>query len=312
MPGLSSVASHPAMPVNLPLQHLPLQADKASEAAKPKVSEWRIGLKIVQDVAMASLKEFAIALTFAAITCTFVATPAGASLLIITALAVVALNTIIRAQGGVFTYLVHRIQDKKSLGYKFCSASLTVCNYLAPISFSVLDSTTRDVVIHEGGHALAASALYKNANPQITVMPLQGGVTSFWINGLTKVGKFFGEKGSRLIVAGAGPAAAVLADSIQIGVAHVIKKTHPTMSRYLKVTAIFSLFGHVMYALSALSTKQQMPGHDFVALWMGGIHPVASIVAMVALPLIVKLGLCAYDHIRAKQKEKTAVVAAAA
>lgn len=183
---------------------------------------------------------------------------------------------------------------------------------MAPTCFSVLDSTTRDVVIHEGGHALAASALYKNANPKITVMPLQGGVTTFWINGLTKVGKFFGEKGSRLIVAGAGPAAAVLADTIHIGVAHVIRKTHPTLSSYLKITAIISLIGHVMYALSALSIKQQMPGHDFVALWMGGIHPVASIVAMVALPLIVKLGLCAYDHIRAKQKENRAAAAAAA
>lgn len=94
MPSLSSVALRPTMPV-----HVSQHADKVPEAANTKPSEWKIALKIVQKVAMASLKEFAIALAFAAVTCTFVATPAGASVLIITALAVVALNTLIRAQG---------------------------------------------------------------------------------------------------------------------------------------------------------------------------------------------------------------------
>ncbi|MCE5315854.1 MAG: hypothetical protein LLG04_00645 [Parachlamydia sp.] len=286
MPRVSAPAQEPIKPVDV-------------KAAQP-VQKPKIGLKIIQNVALASLKEFAIAMTFAAITSTFVVTPAGASVLIITALAVVAFNTLARSLGGGCDYALHHIANKNSLNYRVCKATQTICNYLAPISFSILDSTTRDVVIHEAGHAAAASLLYQNAKPQITVNPLQGGMTSYWVNGLTKTGRFFGEKGSRLIVAGAGPAAAVLADTIQIGVAHVVNKSHPTLSRYLKITAIFSLIGHTFYAFSAF-TATKIVGHDFAVLWAGGINPIVSIIAMVGLPIIVKLGLCAYDHIRAKR-----------
>lgn len=298
MPRVSSPIPDTIRPVELP-------AKPAQKAQKPNM-----GWKIIQNVAMSSLKEFAIAMTFAMITCTFVATPAGASVLVITALAVVAFNTLARTIGGGCTYALHRMDNENSFPSRFCKVTQTVCNYLAPMSFSILDSTTRDVVIHEAGHAAAAAMLYKDAKPQITVMPLQGGVTSFWINGLTKMGRFFGEKGSRLIVAGAGPAAAVLADTIQIGVAHVVSKKHPTLSRYLKITAIFSLIGHTFYAMSAF-TATKIVGHDFAVLWAGGIHPVVSIVAMVGLPIIVKLGLCAYDHIKAKRAAKAAAAPAA-
>lgn len=296
MPSISRPLPEAVRPVEISFKPAPA-------AQKPKR-----GWKIVQNVAMSSLKEFAIAMAFAAITCTFVATPAGASVLVITALAVVAFNTLARTLGGGCTYALHHIDNKNSFRYRFCKSTETVCNYLAPISFSILDSTTRDVVIHEAGHAAAASLLYKGAKPQITVMPLQGGMTSYWVNGLTKIGRFFGEKGSRLIVAGAGPAAAVLADTIQIGVAHVVKKSHPTLSRYLKITAIFSLIGHTLYAFSAF-TATKIVGHDFAVLWAGGIHPMVSIVTMVGLPIIVKLGLCAYDHIRAKRAAKAAAAA---
>lgn len=298
MPQISRPVPEIIKPVEMP-------GRPAQTAPKPK-----IGWKIVQNVAMSSLKEFAIAMAFAAITCTFVATPAGASVLVITALAVVAFNTLVRTVGGGCTYALHRMDNKNAFKHKFCKGTQTVCNYLAPISFTVLDSTTRDVVIHEAGHAAAAALLYKGAKPQITIMPHQGGMTSFWVNGLTKIGRIFGEKGSRLLIAGAGPAAALLADSIQIGVAHVVRKSHPTLSRYLKITAIFSLIAHTMYAFSAF-TATKIVGHDFAVLWAGGIHPMVSIVSIVGLPIIVKLGLCAYDHIQAKRAARAVAAPAA-
>ncbi len=274
----------------------PISADQKPQASlSAKATAW----KIIKEVARVSLTELAVSFAFVSVTSFFLTTPAGASLLIISALAIVAINTVVRSLGGVFAFCAERNQNPHSFSSKFCRHSLTVCNYIAPLNFSILDSTTRDLVIHEGGHLVAASLLYKNAQPEIIVRPFQGGATSFWTNGLTKLGQFFGEKGSRLIVAGAGPAAAVLVNSAHIGIAHAIRKTHPNLSRYLKVTAIISLVGHIFYALSALTPKNHMPAHDFVALRAGGIHPVASIVAMVALPIIVKLGLCAYDHLKA-------------
>jgi len=163
---------------------------------------------------------------------------------------------------------------------------------IAPLNFAQLNLTTRDVLVHESGHALAAHVLYKNARPKIEVFPFQGGVTKYFVTPLSKVGRFFGEKKVHLIVAGAGPAAAVIASSIDIGIAQGCRQSNPRLSRYLNVMAGMNLLNHLAYAYSAFAeASKKMPGHDFVALWAGGIHPYVSMTATIALPLIVKTGV---------------------
>lgn len=253
------------------------------------------GWNIIQEVAKRSLIELGIALAFAGVTCLFVASFPAAATLVITAVTVVAINTLFRTMGGAFQYGVVRIDNPKKWTHSLCQGGLNVFNFLAPINFTTLDSTTRDVLIHESGHAAAASVLYKNADPKITVFPLRGGVTEMCVDELSRVGRLIGDKTSRLVLAAAGPAAAVFTSTLHFGLARYYDKSHPTLSRYLRVTAVVSLIWHSLYALTALSPQFHTPGHDFVALWIGGIHPLASIASMVAFPIIVKIGLSIYD-----------------
>lgn len=250
--------------------------------------------EIIRKIAIASLKELALALAFAALTCLFVATLAEVSVLISAAITLVAINTLIRAYGAFCSYRISVSRNKETFAYKFFYTSTRICQYATPYTFSILDQTTRDVMVHEMGHAVAATTLFQNANPRIQITPFSGGVTHYFGNRLTKIGAFFGHRDSGLIVAAAGPAFAVATSTVHLVVAHRIRNSRPTVSRYLQATAIRSVYSHVRYALSALSIKSYMPGHDFVVLRAGGIHPLAAVVAMIGLPLIVQLGLILY------------------
>ena len=230
---------------------------------------------LILAIAKATLKELAVALAFAGVASFFVATTVQAGILFTTAITVVAINILIRTCGAFFHAQSWRIPA-------------TICNYLAPYTFSTIDQRTRDVLIHEAGHALAAKALFVDAAPRITISAVGTGSTSFVAADLTHLGKYFGKRDSELIVAAAGPALAVITSSAHLAVAHLIRKKYPTLSRYLQVTAIVSVWEHVKYAFSALSVHRYFGSHDFVALKLGGIHPITAIIGMVALPLLVQ------------------------
>ncbi len=260
--------------------------------------------EIIKSVALSSLKELAISLVLAGITCAFVATPIGMATVLGTAVAVVAINTLIRSGIGALTYKtenlkkIHTTQAEKAV--KRNETVISFLQYLAPISFSVLDLTTRDVLVHEGGHALAATLLYASEHsPTVEVMPLEGGATTYFNQTLTPLGNAIGEKASGLIVSAAGAAASILFAAVNLGVAHLLKDKCPELSRYLNVMAIASIAQHALYAISALWASAGN-GHDFLALWVGGIHPVASVVTMVAIPLLVKGAFFTYDYVKGK------------
>lgn len=284
---------------NPPANVLPQEAvQDPGKTALPKAKTSR---EMINEIAFAALKELAAGMLMASIASIFLATPASASVFFISAIAIVILNVAIRS---VSVYLAHRIAKMPPEKNKTVLKTIIIfCEYLAPLNFSILANSTTDTLIHEGGHALAASALYQNPKPKIEILPFKGGVTSWYMTPLSKLGEFFGAKNSRLIVSAAGPAAGILASTVELGIAHSCRKKHPRLSRYLNVMAIVNIAQHVLYAASAFAVKNA-PGHDFVFLWLGGIHPVASIVTMVALPLIVKGSLFLYDHLRKPKKAR--------
>ncbi|WP_068469611.1 hypothetical protein [Candidatus Protochlamydia phocaeensis] len=292
---------YPFMPENkgLSVPFTPVQKTSSSLTNQDVIKS------IITTIALNSLKELAISLAITGVTCLFVATPAIPTLIIV-AVSIVALNTIFRTFSGLLTYQLHQLNQSPSaqeeeresvkMGIKFCQ-------FMCPITFSILDSTNRDVLIHEAGHALAAAAVYQKARPTIEIFPLEGGVTRFFITPLTKLGNFLGEKNARLFVTAAGPGAAILAAATHIGLAHYLKDSHPELSHYFLCTAITSVFQHVTYALSALWMAKPSIGHDFVHLWqVGNIHPIVAAITMVAIPLVVKGALFAIEHYRSKKE----------
>jgi hypothetical protein len=264
------------------------------------ISLHEIKTSMIKKIAASSFKELSVSFILTGLTCFFVASPAIPTLLI-TTIGILALNLFMRSMTGYLTYKLERAKrepsDKEDVeSLQFAHSFL---QYLCPISFTILDITTRDVLVHESGHALTAMALYQNARPTIEVFPLEGGVTRYSAGPLTKLGEFFGRKISGVIVSGAGAAFSILFATVNIGLAHHFKQDHPELHRYLLCAAISSIAQHVFYALSALWEKRPSSGHDFVKLWrVGGIHPVISVICMVALPLIVKTTLFTIEHCR--------------
>lgn len=265
--------------------------------------------QLIKEVAKRTLIELTISLAFTAAACIFVATPVGMATLLICAVAAVALNIILRSASAYCMYRITQLQYSDSVNAQIKKANFyTVLNflrYLTPGIFSsMVDAHTRDLIFHEGGHALAANLLIKNPNSRITIKPLEGGQTAYRLGPLTKLGEFFGRNNSKLIIAAAGPAVSVVTATIGLGASLAIRKSNPEMSRYLKVIAADSIAQQAFYALSALWAPATQKGHDFLQLMAGGIHPIAAVVSIVALPIIVRVGFFIFDKVKEHLAEK--------
>lgn len=241
---------------------------------------------IVHNIAVATLKEMAISVGMTAITCCFVASPAIPSLLIGT-ITILFINLFFRV---AIAYLKNKTSQMPDCNRKQnLEKLLKYSEWMCPTTFSLLDQTTTSVLVHEGGHTLASLLVYQKNHPSIEIFPWEGGVTKFNAGILTEFGRFLGEKNARLLTIAAGPASQIILATLQIAFAHKLKEKYPTISKTLLVAGIHNIAQEVLYALSALLSSQKSLGHDFNNLWtLGGIHPVAAVIAMVALPILVK------------------------
>lgn len=234
-------------------------------------------------VAVSNLKELVVSLALAGATIPFVATGIGQIALLATAITTAGFNALVRT-------CELDIDSNSNLP----KTAKTGMRYARAATFSILDGTTRDVLTHEMGHALAAKALFIGANPKVTIFPLTGGVTHWapW-KGLTSLGQYFGASQSRLIVSAAGAGFALLFSLGFLIAAHGTTTSNPETSTYLFTSAIMSIAGHFTYAISALAGSGSS-GHDFIALAKGGIHPLVAAAFIVAVPLALQLGLSTF------------------
>lgn len=245
---------------------------------------------LVSSVGSATIRELAITLAITGLTCLFVATTAGVVVLLASAITIVALNAIFRSIGAYASYRLFTLQNDQSPQAAESRAFYTSCRdfmqFLAPFTFSNLHLTTGDVLVHEGGHALAATALYKGAEAEITVFPWTGGVTEYYPQELTALGEWVGRENAELITSAAGSGCALLFSTTYLLIAGQIADSHPELARYLEMMGFMSILRHVIYALSALAIQKE--GHDFAALAAGGIHPLVAVAFLVLIPLVAK------------------------
>lgn len=258
--------------------------------------------RLIIEVVKRTLIELAISLAIAGAVCLFVVTPVGVATALIGAVAVVSINTIFRSANAGLEYKIQQLRKEKENPEKHetlkkCKLIQRFTKYLAPITFANgYDMHTRDVLVHEAGHAVAAKLLIKKPDVKVALNPYAGGVTSFRFGALTRLGEFFGRNNSRLIISAAGPALSICSAIASIAASFGLRNANPEISRYLRCMAISSIVQHVFYALSAFWATAANKGHDFLQLWMGGIHPLVSIAAMVAIPILVSVGFLIYDY----------------
>ncbi len=245
----------------------------------------------IKKIAIDSLKELAISLSFTSVTCLFVATSAIPTMLAL-AIGTVALNTILRTT-RLYMELKLSNEPFNPESQELIISALFLKRLVPFIIFSLLDLTTRGLLTHEAGHAFAALALFQNAKPSIEILPFSG-VTKMSFQSLSKLGNFFGRRNSELLVSAAGPLVGTLLAMSDLSVAHVVKDSNPELNTQLKMSAICNVAGSALYALSALWDRTS--GHDFVHLWkIGQIHPIASVVCIIAVPILYQGCLSAFS-----------------
>lgn len=238
---------------------------------------------LLTDVFKRTVIEAVVTTAIVSITAVFIASGSGVVLLATSAAAMILFNAILRITVAELTYResIESSNTRKALIFGL--------NYLVPTSFSAITSASTDVLVHEAGHAAAASLLFTNARPSITVEPFSGGYTRYFISGLTELGKKIGFRNSDMIVSAAGSATAVAFGAVLLSGSYLVQDSHPELSRYLFISSLVNITNHAIYALSVLWTPLTNTGHDFVYLGLHGVSPLLACGIIVAVPIVVKL-----------------------
>lgn len=255
---------------------------------------------IITNIAINSLIELTASLAMVGVTIPFVATGAGALTILAAAGTTFCGNTALRCIQGHEQSC--RLEEAKSKGEEFVEQEQLKLkreeegySLQRAFIFSFLDNATRDVLVHEMGHAITAQALFKT-RAAIEIFPLRGGVTQFSPAPLTNLGKYFGARHSNMLIAGAGAAAALLFVLVNLSAAHFLEKEHQEASLYLMMMAIMSIVNHTVYALSAL-LPSKLIGHDFIMLAKFGIHPLFAAAFILLVPAVFELGVISIKKI---------------
>lgn len=172
-------------------------------------------------------------------------------------------------------------------------------SYAPAVSFGMVDLSTRQVLIHEGGHALAHKLFYKHVKVSIEVYPLIGGVTKFSrMKDLTEWGLATRREWIGPIISAAGPLATMVVGLPTLILGHY---QGGEFGKYLQTSVFLSVLSDAIYALEALSSPTKS-SHDFGNLKRAGIHPLTSAATVILIPLLLKGILLLID---AEKDERT-------
>jgi hypothetical protein len=258
--------------------HLPSFWSDSQKALQKKEID-----KLTNQVVRDSFTELGVVFAYTGFSCLFVASLSGVTTLLIASTCVVALN-------ALFRYI--KLLNVPTLDKKDQPSEKTFIYRCLGWNFAFLDSATRDVLVHEFGHAACSTLLYKNSSLSITLLPFLGGVTSYTPEALRSLGKLVGENAAGILVSLAGPLATLLFTSTALIISHLIKENHPQLHEYMNTSILLSVVQQLLYALSALETSGEELSHDFVYLWaIGGIHPLLCAAFICLIPLVIKMVL---------------------
>lgn len=241
--------------------------------------------QIIKNIAVQALTELAISLAIGLVVCAF--TASFGAVFVLTGVAIqVIFNIFIRSVGVFAAQKALEEGPDRETYLRVAKVAFAI----APWNFAVFTAMHGQTLIHEAGHALMASAVYKNANSQIQIFPFIGGSTSFNPSELSAFGKKWGASRSLMLVTAAGPLLSLAVSSISLASSFFIKDKHPRVAKYMQAAAIQDFATHATYAFSALYTSKTKLSHDFVRLATYGIHPLAATAAIIAVPILIALG----------------------
>lgn len=235
---------------------------------------------IIQKIAQESFAELAVSAAIGSAVCLFTTTPLSCWMIFGAMITQIAINGIARWTAAYASYKKEEGgSDEKTYDWIAWGS-----NYICPITFSCFTATNGQVLIHETGHALAASVLHKQSHPLIRIHPWKNGMVFYNSRQLSSLGKYLGRQKSLLVIVLSGPALTLLVSTILLGVSIQMKK-NSRLKAYLESVALNDFYNHFLYALSALRLSPLQLSHDFVLLASFKIHPIAAAVAIATIPI---------------------------
>ncbi len=237
----------------------------------------------IKEIAKKAFCQLAVALLFISACAFFVS-----SIQVVASMAALALTStlVMAAVESIIVFTSKRTQNRRE---KEIFGHTVSGSFFA----SLVDTHTRDLLLHESAHGLAAHLLFKESHPRL-LLDLGHGSCSYYASPrqLTSFGRLLGYERSIALISGAGPITSILGACALIAVAHALPKEHIRLKCHLNAMAIQSVVRNVFYAISAIWSHGRK-GHDFCALWtLVGIHPIVSALFLLALPITVKLAAC--------------------
>jgi len=249
-----------------------------------------IGSSKFCEICKNSITELGASTVLTGTACFFAAGPQVAISLVAFTIGVLAINFFFRVVGVIADVM------------QFTKISDT-CRAIAPFNMAFLYLTTGNILVHEAGHKAAISLVYRQARSRMTIDGFHAGSTTWYIRKFSTCGKLLGPLNARMFVAAAGPLAAVALATIGIIFALQLGNQYSYLRDCGFFASVFSIVGHVNYALSGLSADPEEFAHDFVMLWKGGIHPIASAVFLVAVPAFITISFLYYNNYFNKNSE---------
>jgi len=233
---------------------------------------------LIQDVARRCLLELGVSLVIGTVAASFVATPVHGAFIF----AAIAVQTVCNAALRLAEGLATKLPPCKETEWIRVASP-----YCCMTMFAYLTAYNAQILLHEAGHAMAAVAMFQNANPQISFTPCVGGLTQFSTANLTALGKQLGRNKVMLVVTLMGPSCTLLISTIAMVVGYIIEHKFPELGCYLTGIGRGDFVAHSAYALTALSITPAAQAHDFVRLKAHGIHPLVSAIAIMAIPILI-------------------------
>lgn len=241
----------------------------------------------VKTVALKCLKELSLSLSFKFVISSFVVTPAGLSLLFNTMLIQLAISTVLHSIGEFSAYKAEQSENTPSL----YESTTNLTGWLSAFNLGIFTGYDTQNLIHEMGHAITSTVLYKNPRPVIEVYPLVGGLTQFYKSGLSNIGKSIGPSTTTFLIFAAGPGLTLLISTAIFTIGIAMRKEYPNLYRYFVTWSMIDFLHHAHYAYSAISEDKWNLLHDFVHLSIFGVDPLATCIGILAIPVIASLGV---------------------
>lgn len=231
--------------------------------------------------------ECAIATVYTGVSCLFARNNAVRVLLIAKAATMLGVNFACRSLKAWVDH-VHEGSSSKS-DQIILKISGVILSTTCAIQMAQVDYCTRNVLVHEGGHALVGMAVFTNAYPRVQITGVGTGQTGMVSINTSQPILWF--EGGEFLYRAGGPVASLASTVVMIALAHFWGDAYDGFGEYLYEAAALTVSQHIRYANSTSSSNS----HDFAFMARAGMPAWIWVGIFAIVPLATWLLLFVYD-----------------